>query len=108
MKDLFHKLFSQAEGTPFTITYPDGTVGNYGGAGEPKFNLIFKTEKAMRAMLINVDLGFGEAYMLGDIDIEGKMTDLMTIVMTADLMDAFRKIIRSEEHTSQLQSRLHL
>ncbi len=47
----------------------------------------------MRAMLINVDLGFGEAYMLGDIDIEGKMTDLMTIVMTGDLINAFRKVI---------------
>lgn len=93
MKELFHKLFSQADGMPFCITYPDRTTVKYGGAGEPKFNLIFKTTKAMRAMLVNVDLGFGEAYMLGDIDLEGKMTDLMTMVMTTDLMSAFRKVI---------------
>lgn len=93
MKNLFHRLFSQAKGTPFTITYPDGSVERYGAEGTPKFNLIIRTEKAMRAMLINVDLGFGEAYMLGDIDIEGKMTDLMTVVFTAGLVESFREVI---------------
>ena len=93
MKELFHDLFSQAEGMPFSLTYPDGTSRRYGGEGDPKFNLIFKTDKAMRALLVNVDLGFGEAYMVGDIDVEGEMTDLMTMVMTTDLIGAFRKVI---------------
>ncbi len=93
MKELFHDLFSQAEGMPFSITYPDGTTRGYGGEGDPKFNLIFRTDKAMRAMLVNVDLGFGEAYMVGDIDLEGEMTDLMTMVMTSDLIGAFHKVI---------------
>ena len=72
MKELFHDLFSQATGMPFCITYPDGTARAYGGDGKARFNLIFRTETAMRAMLVNVDLGFGEAYMVGDIDIEGR------------------------------------
>ncbi len=93
MKELFHDLFSQAEEMPFSITYPDGTTCRYGGEGDSKFNLVFKTDKAMRAMLVNVDLGFGEAYMVGDIDVEGKMTDLMAMVMTTDLIGAFRKVI---------------
>ncbi len=93
MKELFHDRFSQAEGMPFSITYPDGTIRGYGGEGDPKFNLIFRTDKAMRAMLVNVDLGFGEAYMVGDIDLEGKMTDLMTMAMTSDLIGAFHKVI---------------
>ena len=93
MKKLFHDLFLQAEGMPFSITYPDGTTCKYGGAGESKFNLIFKTDRAMRAILVNVDLGFGEAYMVGDIDVAGEMTDLMTMVMTTDLIGAFRKLI---------------
>jgi cyclopropane-fatty-acyl-phospholipid synthase len=93
MKALFHKLFSQADNMAFNITYPDRTTVKYGGAGESKFNLIFKTKKAMRAMLINADLGFGEAYMVGDIEFEGKMTDLMTMVMTTDLLSAFRKVV---------------
>jgi len=93
MKALFHKLFSLSDSMPFSITYPDMTTVKYGSEGEPKFNLIFKTKKAMRAMLINTDLGFGEAYMVGDIEFEGKMTDLMTIVMTTDLLSAFRKVV---------------
>jgi cyclopropane-fatty-acyl-phospholipid synthase len=93
MQKLFHKLFSQATDIPFSITYPDRTIVKYGGAGESKFNLIFKTKKAMRAMLINADLGFGEAYMVGDIEFEGKMTDLMTMVMTTDLLSDFRKVV---------------
>lgn len=93
MKKLFHSLFSQAKGIPFSITYPDRTTVKYGGVGDSKFNLIFRTEKAMRAILVNIDLGFGEAYMVGDIEIEGKMTDLMTMVMTTDLVSAFRKVV---------------
>jgi cyclopropane-fatty-acyl-phospholipid synthase len=93
MKRLFHDLFSQARGMPFSITYPDRSTAHYGGEGEPKFNLIFRTDRAMSDMLVNVDLGFGEAYMAGEIDVEGKMTDLMTVVMTSDLMGAFRQVV---------------
>ncbi len=93
MKKLFHNLFSQMEGMPFSITYPDQTTVKYGSAGESKFNLIFKTDKVMRAIMINVDLGFGEAYMIGDIELEGKLTDLMTMVMTTDMVSAFRKVV---------------
>lgn len=92
MKKLFHDLFSRAEVMPFSITYPDGSTASYGAGGAPRFNLIFRTEKAMRAILVNPDLGFGEAYMVGDIDVEGPMTDLMTMVMTTDLIGAFRKV----------------
>jgi cyclopropane-fatty-acyl-phospholipid synthase len=49
----------------------------------------------MRAMLVNPDLGFGEAYMVGDIDLDGAMTDLMTMVMTSNLLDAFREVVYS-------------
>jgi cyclopropane-fatty-acyl-phospholipid synthase len=92
MKKLFHDLFSRAAVIPFSITYPDGSTEQYGAGGAPRFNLIFRTEKAMRAILVNPDLGFGEAYMVGDIDLEGPMIDLMTMVMTTDLIGAFRKV----------------
>jgi hypothetical protein len=104
MKKLFHDLFSRVEGMPFSITYPDRSTDKYGGAGEPTFNLIFRTEKAMRAILVNVELGFGEAYMVGDIDLEGKMTDLMTLVMTMDLIGAFKKVVYTV-HLRALRSR---
>lgn len=95
MKQLFDSLFAQTTGMPFNITYPDQTTIRYGGDGEPRFNLIFRTDKAMRAIMVNVDLGFGEAYMVGDIDIEGSMVDLMTMIMTTDLMSAFKKVVYS-------------
>lgn len=95
MKELFQDLFSRLEGMPFSITYPDGSTEKCGGEGNPRFRLIFRTERAMRDMLVNVDLGFGEAYMAGDIDFEGDMVDLMTMVMTADLIGAFREVIYS-------------
>jgi cyclopropane-fatty-acyl-phospholipid synthase len=93
MRELFHALFSQVTGMPFLITYPDHTTARYGGSGPPRFNLVFKTDRAMRAMLINTDLGFGEAYMAGDIDLEGKMTDLMAMVWTTDLLSRFRGVV---------------
>ncbi len=93
MKKLFHDLFSHVDVMPFRVTYPDSSTEAYGGRGAPRFNLILRTEKAMRAILVNVDLGFGEAYMVGDIDVEGEMVDLMTMVMTADLLAAFHRVI---------------
>lgn len=93
MKQLFHDLFSRVQGMPFRITYPDRSSVAYGSTGPPRFNLIFRTEQAMRAILVNVDLGFGEAYMAGDIDLDGDMTDLMEMVTSTDLLGAFRQVV---------------
>jgi len=95
MKQLFHDLFSRVDGMPFRITYPDQSSVVYGGAGTPRFTLIFRTEQAMRGILVSVDLGFGEAYMVGDIDFEGNMVDMMEMIMTTDLLGAFRKVVYS-------------
>ena len=75
MKALFHKLFSQSDSMPFSLTYPDETTEKYGSDGETKFNLIFKTKKAMRAMLINADLGLIDlVVVLGDSETEFAVT----------------------------------
>jgi len=91
MKRLFHDLLSEARGTPFAVRYPDGTTLAYGEPGAPKFTVVFKTEAAMRAILVNVDLGFGEGYMYGDIDIEGELLDFLTMALTSDLEAALRR-----------------
>ncbi len=93
MKKLLHELLSQVNGMPFALTYPDQTTEKYGGPGAPKVTVVFKTERAMRAMLVNLDLGFGEAYMAGEIDIEGDLLDLLAMVMHTDLTAAIRKVI---------------
>ena len=107
MKELFHDLFSQTEGMPFSITYPDGTSCKYGGDGEAKFNLIFKTEKAMRAILVNVDLGFGEAYMVGDIDIEGSLIDRQCFAESPGTVACFLALPLPAAHLRKRQA-VHL
>ena len=43
------------------------------GSGDEYFHLTIHKARAIRAMIRNMTLGFGESYMNGDIDIEGDM-----------------------------------
>ncbi len=82
MQKMFHSLFSSVHIKPFAVKYPSGDLIHYGPQGEKAlFTLIFKTEKAMKAVLTSVDLGFGEAYMYGEIEIDGKLSDFMELAM---------------------------
>lgn len=95
MQALFHELFSSVTVKPFAVKYPNGEVKHYGPSGQPPlFTLIFKTEKAMRAVLTSIDLGFAEAYMFGELEIDGKLSDLMeTAMLPGGLEDAALKNI---------------
>lgn len=64
------KLFSSLEGPGFSVTYWDGTRDTFGG-GETEFSVVFNREPALSEMLAPPSLFFGEAYMRGDVDIEG-------------------------------------
>jgi cyclopropane-fatty-acyl-phospholipid synthase len=56
----------------FKITLPDGTVQRFGPA-EPRFHVALKNKRALRA-ISSIDEGrIGDAYLAGDIDIEGDM-----------------------------------
>jgi cyclopropane-fatty-acyl-phospholipid synthase len=92
MQQLFHQLFSSVQAKPFAVKYPSGDLVQYGPQGNPStpsgrsgqaptFTLIFKTRKAMQAVLTSIDLGFAEAYMFGDLEIDGKLSDLMELAM---------------------------
>ena len=54
------------------VTYWTGETITY-GSGDEYFHLTIHKSKAIRAMIRNMTLGFGESYMNGDIDIEGDM-----------------------------------
>ena len=57
---------------PFDLKLPDGSVVNF-GKGTPKFHIHAKTKGALRA-LASLDEGkFGDAYVQGDIDMDGDM-----------------------------------
>ena len=57
---------------PFEVTLPDGTVQRF-GLGPPSFDVTLKNGRALRA-IASLDEGrIGDAYLAGDIDIEGEM-----------------------------------
>jgi cyclopropane-fatty-acyl-phospholipid synthase len=57
---------------PFEVILPDGAVRRF-GEGLPSFRVSLKNRQAMRA-IASVDEGrIGDAYLAGDIDIEGDM-----------------------------------
>jgi cyclopropane-fatty-acyl-phospholipid synthase len=56
----------------FDVTLPDGAVQRFGPAA-PSFHVTLKNARALRA-ISSLDEGrFGDAYLAGDIDIEGDM-----------------------------------
>lgn len=61
------------------ITYWDGQTVTY-GTGKPYNHIIVKSPKAIRAILKNMSLGFGESYMNGLIDIKGPLDGPVRLV----------------------------
>lgn len=63
----------EARARPFELRLPDRTSYSIGEGGEPAFTVGVVTEKGLRAMASFDELSVAEAYMEGDIDIEGDM-----------------------------------
>ncbi|HSH05097.1 MAG TPA: cyclopropane-fatty-acyl-phospholipid synthase family protein [Anaerolineae bacterium] len=61
---------------PFVIHDWSGESKQY-GAGPPRFILRIHTPQALKSILRNADLGFGEAFMAGDIEVEGDLQALL-------------------------------
>ena len=67
----FARQFSKSP-VPFAVTLPDGSFQRF-GQGAPSFHVALKNGRALRA-IASLDEGrFGDAYLNGDIDIEGDM-----------------------------------
>lgn len=76
---VLHQIFLQIRQGAMTVTYPDGSRQNY-GTGRPYFHLKFRTHAALRALLRNTTLGFGEGYMRGDIEVVGDLENVGRLV----------------------------
>jgi cyclopropane-fatty-acyl-phospholipid synthase len=70
---------------PFSIELPDGEKRNLGG-GTPEFHVGLRNERAMRALRTLDEADIAEAYLQGDIDIEGDM--LKPFALRAHLDDS--------------------
>src|SRR5262245_50348293 len=60
---------------PFELCLPDRTAHSIGDGGEPAFTVRIVTDRGLAAMAAFDELDVAEAYMDGDLDIEG---DLLT------------------------------
>ena len=72
LDDRLRSLGSRAS---FSLVWPDGEVQQF-GAGRPTFQVRFRNVSGVRAAATLDELRFCEAYMSGDIDIDGSMYDL--------------------------------
>jgi cyclopropane-fatty-acyl-phospholipid synthase len=69
----------------FEVIMPDGAVQRF-GPGAPSFTVTLKNARALRAVT-SIDEGrIGDAYVAGDIDVEGDMLD--PFVLRASMKDA--------------------
>lgn len=68
---------------PFELCLPDRTAYSIGSGGEPAFTVRIVTEKGLAAMSAFDELRVAEAYMDGDLDIEG---DLLTALKTRPVL----------------------
>lgn len=83
-KNIVKSIAEHLSDRPFDLEYWDGEIIKY-GEGEPEFKLIIKNFPSKKELLADPSVALGEAYMKGDIDIEG------------DLQKFFESIIRNKD-----------
>lgn len=83
-KNIVKSIAEHLSDRSFDLEYWDGEIIKY-GEGEPEFKLIIKNFPSKKELLADPSVALGEAYMKGDIDIEG------------DLQKFFESIIRNKD-----------
>ncbi len=83
-KNIVKSIAEHLSDRPFDLEYWDGEIINY-GEGDPEFKLIIKNFPSKKELLADPSVALGEAYMKGDINIEG------------DLQKFFESIIRNKD-----------
>ncbi|SYW20331.1 SAM-dependent methyltransferase [Oenococcus oeni] len=75
-KTIYRRLLSRAFDIPVTVTYWDGKTEAY-GTGKPKIGIEIKKEITIKNLTSQPTLTLGEAYMRGDIEINGSIQELV-------------------------------
>ncbi len=81
---LMDSLLGDNPPVPCKVRFWDGTEKDY-GASAPEFLVHFRTPEAFNAMLADPSLGFGQAYVSGDIEVEGNLGGLLALSYQLDL-----------------------
>ena len=69
--------------TPFTIEMPDGGKRDLGN-GEPQFHVALRNKTAVKAMSSLDEANISEAYLRGDIDVDGDMISPFALRLSLD------------------------
>ncbi|HAT4315795.1 TPA: class I SAM-dependent methyltransferase [Clostridium perfringens] len=83
-KSIVKSIAEHLSDRPFDLEYWDGEIIKYGN-DDPEFKVIIKNFPSKKELLADPSVALGEAYMKGDIDIEG------------DLQKFFESIIRNKD-----------
>lgn len=82
-----HWLFQHVDGGSFIVAYTDGTIEHYGD-GAPQFTVRFRDDDIFNLWSDDLSMSFGEAYMNGQVDVDGDLADLVALAIRSGLMSA--------------------
>lgn len=79
-KHLIRQLLNIVNDEALAITYWDGTTENFGN-GTLSCRIILHKQPDLKKTLTDPVIAFGEAYMDGDIEVEGSLSDIIKLAM---------------------------
>ena len=81
LQSFFCDALAQLDNVHFTVKFWDGGVRQFGTGSD--FVLYFKSREALKKMLLDLPLGFGEGYMNGDIEVEGDLRQVVKVGLSS-------------------------
>lgn len=89
LQSSFCKVLGQLEDANFTVIFWDGKKHQFGTGRD--FKLYFKNKDALKKVLVDAPLGFGEGYMKGDIEVEGDLRQVINVGLSSEKLQAQTK-----------------
>ncbi len=69
-KAIFEQVLSRANYGPIKVVYADESSKQFGGKGTPNFTVTLHNDNVLSDIIKRFDLGFGEAFMRGDVTVD--------------------------------------
>lgn len=85
IRELAEAMSAASPDAQFGVRYWDGTGFSIGD--NPEFVLHFKTREAVSRVLSDAFMGFGESYMVGDIEVDGDIKKLFYLAFAIDFAE---------------------
>lgn len=86
-RQLLGQFFRKVQGGAFEVVFWDGASERY-GIGEPQFTLKLRDAGLQDLLNEDMEVGFGEAYMRGRIDVQGDLADVVALAIPNQSLQA--------------------